>query len=70
MTQPKARPPYFIMFGNQLEQLPTSYERFLVNGLREAFDLGGVPIRLSTRTGDNPFKPTRRRLAGSGRSKK
>ena len=38
MTQPKARPPHFVLFGNQLDQLPTSYERFLINGLRESFD--------------------------------
>ncbi len=55
MTQPKARPPYFVIFGNQLEALPKSYERFLVNGLRENFDLPGVPIRISKRTGDNPY---------------
>ena len=39
MTQAKSRPPHFVMFGNQLDELPTSYERFLVNGLRKAFDL-------------------------------
>lgn len=55
MTQPKARPPHFILFGNQLDALPTSYERYLVNGLREAFDLPGVPLRLSKRTGENPY---------------
>ena len=55
MTQPKARPPFFILFGNQLDELPTSYERFLVNGLREAFDLPGVPIRISRKAGDNPY---------------
>jgi GTP-binding protein len=55
MTQPKARPPYFVLFGNQLTALPTSYERFLVNGLRETFDLPGVPIRISKRTSENPY---------------
>ncbi len=69
MTQLKARPPHFILFGNQLEQLPTSYERFLLNGLRQAFDLPGVPLRLSKRTGENPYKPTKRRQPGSGRGK-
>ena len=56
MTQLRARPPYFIIFGNQLDALPTSYERFLLNGLREAFDLPGVPLRLSRKTSDNPYK--------------
>ena len=56
MTQLRARPPYFVIFGNQLDALPTSYERFLANGLRQAFDLPGVPIRLSRKTTDNPYK--------------
>jgi len=55
MTQVKSRPPHFAVFGNQLEQLPKSYTRYLVNGLREAFDLPGVPIRISLRTGANPY---------------
>jgi GTP-binding protein len=54
-TQIKARPPHFALFGNQLEALPKSYTRYLVNGLRETFDLPGVPIRLSLRTGKNPY---------------
>jgi GTP-binding protein len=60
MTQVKARPPHFALFGNQLEALPKSYTRYLVNGLREAFDLPGVPIRMSLRTGKNPFDKGRR----------
>jgi GTPase len=56
MTQPKARPPHFVLFGNQLDELPTSYERFLANGLRETFDLPGVPIRISKRQGENPYR--------------
>jgi GTP-binding protein len=55
MTQAKARPPTFAIFGNQLDALPKSYTRYLVNGLREAFDLPGVPIRMSLRMGKNPF---------------
>jgi GTP-binding protein len=55
MTQPKARPPFFVMFGNQLDDVPESYKRFIVNGLRETFDLYGVPIRLSMRSTKNPF---------------
>jgi GTPase len=55
MTQPKARPPFFVLFGNQLDDVPESYKRFLINGLRETFDLFGTPIRLSMRSGKNPF---------------
>jgi GTP-binding protein len=60
MTQVKARPPHFAVFGNQLDALPRSYTRYLVNGLREAFDLPGVPIRISLRTGENPYDKGRR----------
>jgi GTP-binding protein len=55
MTQIKARPPHFAIFGNQLDALPKSYSRYLVNKLRESFDLPGVPIRISMRMGTNPF---------------
>lgn len=55
MTQVKARPPHFALFGNQLDGLPESYLRYLINGLRDTFDLPGTPIRMSLRTGDNPY---------------
>ena len=61
-TQPKARPPFFLLFGNSVESIPESYKRYLVNGLRETFGLNGVPIRLSMRSGGaNPYAPKRRR---------
>ena len=55
LTQVKSRPPTFALFGNQLGDLPRSYTRYLVNGLREAFELPGTPIRLMLRTGENPY---------------
>jgi len=55
MTQVKARPPHFVVFCSRPDALPDSYMRYLVNGLRERFDLPGVPIRFSMRKGDNPF---------------
>jgi len=55
MTQIKARPPHFAFFGNQLNALPKSYTRYLVNSLRETFNLPGTPIRVSLRTGKNPY---------------
>jgi GTPase len=61
ITQPKARPPYFVVFGNQLDDLPTSYERYLINGLRETFDFPGAPIRLTKRQTENPFEERRKR---------
>jgi len=55
ITQLRARPPYFVLFGNQLDALPVSYERYLVNGLRQSFGLLGVPIRLSKKVSANPY---------------
>ena len=55
MTQPKSRPPTFILFGTRTSALPDDYRRYLVNSLRETFDLPGVPIRLHFREADNPF---------------
>ena len=55
VTQAKARPPTFIAFGTRSDQTPQSYQRYLVNSLRESFDLPGVPIRLQFRGTTNPF---------------
>ncbi|RXF74793.1 ribosome biogenesis GTPase Der [Hansschlegelia zhihuaiae] len=54
-TQAKARPPSFVLFGTRTSDLPASYARYLVNGLREAFDLPGAPIRLTFRASENPY---------------
>jgi GTP-binding protein len=54
-TQAKARPPHFVVFCSRPEALPDSYTRYLVNDLRDRFDLPGVPLRLSLRAGDNPY---------------
>ncbi len=55
ITQAKARPPTFIAFGTRAEQLPEDYQRYLVNSLREAFELPGTPIRLQLRGTKNPY---------------
>ncbi len=55
MTQPKARPPTFAIFANRPGELPDSYMRFLTNGLRDAFGLDGIPLRLNLRRGNNPY---------------
>ncbi|WP_323015170.1 ribosome biogenesis GTPase Der [Devosia sp.] len=64
MTQAKTRPPSFIIFASRPDALPMAYQRYLVNGLREAFDLPGTPIRLWIRAGSkNPYDdPTKRRI--------
>jgi GTPase len=56
ITQPKARPPTFVVFGTRAERLPDDYRRYLVNGLRETFGLAGTPIRLQLRGTRNPFQ--------------
>ncbi|WP_018390303.1 ribosome biogenesis GTPase Der [Ancylobacter sp. FA202] len=55
ITQPKARPPSFVLFCSRADALPESYVRYLVNNLRASFDLPGVPIRLTLREKDNPY---------------
>ncbi|MHA1517232.1 MAG: ribosome biogenesis GTPase Der [Alphaproteobacteria bacterium] len=55
ITQANARPPTFVVFCSQPKALPDAYVRYLVNGLREAFELPGVPIRLNLRKGKNPY---------------
>jgi len=55
MTQRKARPPSFTLFGNQLDALPEAYLRYLANGLRENFNLKGTPLRFSVRNSKNPY---------------
>ena len=55
MTQPKTRPPSFVVFCSRPEALPDAYTRYLVNRLRDDFDLPGTPIRLILRKGENPY---------------
>jgi GTP-binding protein len=45
-TQVGTRPPAFVVFTNQPDGIHFSYERYLMNQLREAFDFTGTPIRL------------------------
>ena len=58
ITQAKTRPPGFVIMCSNPEDLPKSYERYLVNGLRESFDMPGTPIRLylRSRADQNPYK--------------
>lgn len=55
ITQIKGRPPTFALWVSRPDALPDSYKRYIVNGLRERFDLPGVPIRLHLRKSDNPY---------------
>ena len=55
ITQVKARPPTFVLFSSYKCELPKSYQRYLINGLRNDFKLYSVPIRLNIRVGNNPY---------------
>jgi len=55
ITQVGTRPPRFVVFGTRLDDLPTSYERYLINGIRSQLGFGAVPVRLTLRTPKNPF---------------
>jgi GTP-binding protein len=61
MTQPKSRPPTFVLFSSRAAALPETYRRYLVNGLRENFVLPGTPIRLTLRAKANPYAGRKRR---------
>ena len=67
MTQAKTRPPGFVVMCSHPDKLPDSYARYLTNGLRDAFDMPGTPLRLHFRDqGDkNPYKGRRERNAGA-----
>ena len=61
LTQIKTRPPTFALFATRKEKLPESYRRYLVNGLRKAFELPAIPLRLTMRGGKNPFEGRKRK---------
>ena len=60
MTQAKSRPPTFIAFCSRAKELPESYSRYLVNSLREDFDIWGSPVRMQLRQGKNPYAKDRK----------
>ncbi|MGP9804642.1 ribosome biogenesis GTPase Der [Paracoccus sp. NSM] len=68
MTQIKTRPPAFIVKATHTDQIPDSYQRYLINGLRADFDLPGTPIRLTFRDQgvNNPYKAKADKINQSG----
>ena len=56
VTQAKSRPPSFVIFCTRADAVPDAYKRYLLNSLRDAFDLPGTPIRLALREKENPYK--------------
>ena len=69
MTQAKARPPSFVLFCTRADAVPDDYKRYLINGLRETFELPGVPIRLMLREKENPFAGKSRNRDKTAKSK-
>ncbi len=67
MAQTKSRPPTFVLFASRAEQLPESYRRYLINSIRESFDLPGVPIRVTVKSNKNPYAEGEEK-AGQGSS--
>ena len=55
ITQTSTRPPRFVIFGSRLEDLPTSYERYLINGIRAKLGFDAVPVRMTLRSSKNPY---------------
>jgi GTP-binding protein len=55
VTQAKSRPPTFVLFASRADKVPDQYKRYLVNSLRETFELPGTPVRLTLREKANPY---------------
>jgi GTP-binding protein len=55
-------PPLIVIHGNQTDQVPDSYKRYLVSRFRKALRLDGAPIRIEFRSGDNPYQGKRNKL--------
>jgi GTPase len=62
IAQTKARPPTFVLFASRAAAMPDSYRRYLINSIRQSFELPGTPIRLTVKAGANPYADD-----GSGR---
>ncbi|MBY6014225.1 ribosome biogenesis GTPase Der [Qipengyuania gaetbuli] len=56
ITQASTRPPRFVVFGTRLDMLPKSYERYLVNGIRQKLGFDAVPVRVVLKSPKNPYK--------------
>lgn len=55
ITQVGTRPPRFVIFGSRLDDLPKSYERYLINGIRAKLGFDAVPIRVTLKSPKNPY---------------
>lgn len=55
-------PPVIVVHGNQVNDLPSSYKRYLMNYFRKALDVMGTPIKIEFREGANPFEGKKNKL--------
>ena len=55
MAQIKARPPTFVLFASRASAITDSYKRYLINSIRQSFELPGTPIRLTMKSSANPY---------------
>ncbi len=52
-------PPTVVIHGNQVQEIPGSYKRYLINYFRNAMAITGTPIKLEFKASENPFKGKR-----------
>ncbi|HEY3698795.1 MAG TPA: ribosome biogenesis GTPase Der [Spongiibacteraceae bacterium] len=57
-----SNPPLIIVHGNQTDDVPRAYQRYLEKTFRRELQLIGTPVRIEFRTGDNPFAGKRNML--------
>jgi len=55
-------PPIIVIHGNQTEDVPSHYVRYLEKTFRTALDLHGTPIRIEFKSGDNPYADKKNKL--------
>ena len=55
IAQTKSRPPTFVLISSRGTALPEHYRRYLINGIRDAFNFGGAAIRLIVKENKNPY---------------
>ena len=63
-------PPIIVIHGNQTENVPASYRRYLFNAFLKRLNLYGTPIRIEFKTGDNPFKDKKNKLTPRQQAKR
>ncbi|MBV1870484.1 MAG: ribosome biogenesis GTPase Der, partial [Gammaproteobacteria bacterium] len=55
-------PPSIIIHGNKTDRVPDSYRRYLENSFRKALKLVGTPVRITFKSGDNPYETRKGKL--------